>query len=316
MMEKKKSQKDAEGQKKGEEAAPTQDPGMIRVLFIEGTSGEQFESRVPIGTRIDQLAGDFFESQDWQTHDGQGHAQRAVVELVDRDKRDRTQRLRGDHTVEQAGLRDGDIIRIFPEAVAGVVNENARLRTLIQDLNGMRELTEWNRRISFEGTPENAPTKYLVRLDYPGFARLEGAKPIRTTKPHEVEIFLSADYPRTAPIVRWKTEIFHPNIHPEHRGVCLGVLMERWLPGMGIARLVTMLAEIAQWRNFDITNAFNKEASEWAAEPENAQYIEDIEGSPEQLPMGELFKMFEKEFSGRKPIEFRRIGKGQYAGNS
>ena len=86
----------------------------------------------------------------------------------------------------------------------------SRLATLIQDVNGMRELADWNRRITFQAKPENAPIQYIVKLDYPGFARLQAEKPVETTRPHEVEIRLPTDYPRVAPIVYWRTEVFHP----------------------------------------------------------------------------------------------------------
>ncbi len=278
----------------------------VRVLFIEDTTGEQFTCQVPVGTLINQLASDFFEDRGWDTQD-----KRAVVELVDGENRDRTRRLRGDLTVEEEGLQDGDILRVFPESIAGVLNEITRLPALIQDLNGMCELAEWNPRITFEAKPENAPTWYLVKLDYPGFRRLEGNKPIQTTAPHEVEIHLGADYPRQAPLVLWKTEIFHPNIHPDHRGVCLGVLMQYWLPGFGIPRLVIMLAEIAQWRNFDIIHGrnLNPEAALWADDPQNMQYVLDIGGSPDQHPIGEWLKRLEKETQQRQPLVFNRVNR-------
>jgi ubiquitin-protein ligase len=283
-----------------------QTEGTIRVLFVESTTGEQYECRVPVSTRIHHIASDFFESQGWETHDARGRAQRAVVELVDRDHPDRTLRLNGDDTVEDAELHDGDILRVFPESVAGAVNERDRLPALIQDLNGMTELADWNKRITFEAKPAQAPTFYRVRLDYPGFRRLDGDVPIRT-ETHEVEIHLGAQYPREAPLVFWKSEVFHPNIHPEHQGVCLGVLMDRWMPGMGIDRLVTMLAEIAQWRNFDITNAFNREAARWARDPDNMEYVRQIGGSPDQHPIGELLKLLEKQSENREPIIFSRV---------
>ena len=99
----------------------------IRLLFVEDTTGEQYECRVPWGTRIEQIASDFFESQGWGTHDARGRVQRAVVELVDRDHPDRTLRLNGEDTVRDAGLNDSDILRVFPESVAGCFLGDARV---------------------------------------------------------------------------------------------------------------------------------------------------------------------------------------------
>jgi len=71
--------------------------------------------------------------------------------------------------------------------------------------------------------------------------------------------------------------------------------------------LVTLLAEIAQWRNFDITNAFNKEAARWADNPENMKYVQQIGGAPDQHPIGEIFKLFGLQNRTDKPIKFRRV---------
>ena len=57
-------------------------PATIRLLFIEDTTGEQYEASVPAGTLLNQLANDFFETRGWDTHDSQGRAQRAVVDEV------------------------------------------------------------------------------------------------------------------------------------------------------------------------------------------------------------------------------------------
>jgi len=201
---------------------PASEPATVRVVFIEDTTGEQFECEVPASTLLSRVAGDFFENQGWDTQDSSGRAQRAVVELVDGQNPDKTMRLRSDETVEQAGIQNGDVLRIFPESVAGAISEATRLATLIQDVNGMRELADWNRRITFQAKPENAPIQYIVKLDYPGFARLQAEKPVETTRPHEVEIRLPTDYPRVAPIVYWRTEVFHPNIHPMSGAVSIG----------------------------------------------------------------------------------------------
>ena len=280
----------------------------ITILFVEDTTGEQFECRVPASMPLSHLASDFFESQGWDTQDAHGRGQRAVVELVDPKNPDRTSRLNSEDTVDEAGLRDNDVLRIFPESVAGAVDERIRLPALIQDLNAMTELAEWNEHISFVPKPANAPTFYRVHLNYPGFCRLDGNKPIRTER-HEVEIHLGADYPRQSPIVFWKSEVFHPNIHPDHRGVCLGVLMERWMPSLGIARLVTMLAEIAQWRNFDISNAFNRQAAEWASKPANMKFVSEIGGSTDQHPIGDWLKKLELESDRRERLTFTKVDK-------
>mmetsp|Transcript_8011 Transcript_8011/g.15946 ORF Transcript_8011/g.15946 Transcript_8011/m.15946 type:complete len:147 (+) Transcript_8011:2632-3072(+) len=41
---------------------------------------------------------------------------------------------------------------------------------------------------------------------------------------------LSNSYPLTPPEIRFKTKIFHPNIHPETGEICLDILKNQWTP--------------------------------------------------------------------------------------
>ncbi len=277
--------------------------GTVR-LYIESPDGERFECEVPADTELSTLAADFFDSRSWPTRDGRGRGQRAVVELVDPENPDRTKRLRGEQSVEDAGLWDGAVLRVFPESIAGRVDERDRVRALVADHQEIIDLVEWNPHVKFEANLDHAPFKYTLTLDYRSFESLQedGHTP-RIVTGHRAEIVLGARYPRRAPRVQWLTRIFHPNIRTSDGAVCLGVLMERYQPGMGLARLVTMLAEMVQWRNFDMTSPLNKDAAEWAANPEHWPYIVDIGGSPFQGPVHELIS----QLLNRPRIKFARV---------
>ena len=288
----------------------TEDGKEIRV-FVEDTAGDQFVCEISADTKLSELAADFFDERDWPTTDSSDHGQRAVVELIDPENPDRTKRLRGDQTVEDAGLWDGCRLRIFPESIAGIVDERERIRALVADHQDMQDLVSWNSHISFEPNSSHAPTRYIVTFDYRSFSGLkaDGHTPQISTD-HRVEIILGADYPRRAPNVRWLTPIFHPNISPETRDVCLGVIMDRYLPGLGLARLVTMLAEMVQYRNFDMSDALNTTAAKWTLDTEHWKHIKDIGGSPLQGPVYELFKDMEKFRYGkgkRTRIKFKQL---------
>jgi len=284
-------------------------------IFIEAPSGERFEADVPRGTRLSKLAADFFESQGWPMQDARGRGQRAVVELVDPEDPDETKRLNGDDEIENSGVRDGDTLRVFPESIAGVVvDQRARLRALTVDQQDMLALCERNSKISFSGNRANGPDRYEVTFRYTSFVSLSpGEAEPRKADTHRVEIILGADYPRRAPLVRWLTPVFHPNIRqltppdPErgHGLVCLGVLQDRYLPGGGLARLVRMLAEMIQWRNFDAFNPFNMAAARWAANMDNWPLIEAIDGHPIQGPITEFFEKMDREM--HPPIEFKPV---------
>jgi len=278
-------------------------------IFIEDTSGNRFECDILADTKLSELAADFFEEQDWPTTDSRGRGQRAVVELVDSENPDRTKRLRGEHTVDEAGLWDGAVLRIFPESIAGIVDERERVRALVADHQDMIELDGWNSKIEFKPNADHAPTRYIVTFTYKGFEKLSdnGDTPVISEK-HQAEITMGADYPRTAPRVKWLTPIFHPNISPKTGAVCLGVLQDRYLPGLGLARLVTILAEMVQYRNFDMTSALNGEAAKWASKRDHWEDIKAIGGSPNQGPVLELFKELEKMWGTRRPrTKFKRI---------
>jgi ubiquitin-protein ligase len=282
-------------------------------VFIEDTAGQKFECDVPSNTPLSTVAADFFEDRGWNIRDGHGRNQRAVVELVDPTNPSRTKRLRGDLTVEKAALRDGDTLRIFPESIAGTIEPRNRVRALVSDQQEILELVEWNTHVKFKANSDTAPWRYIVTFDYPSFAALsnDGHTPL-VRKEHQVEIVLHADYPRHAPFVRWLTPIFHPNIRQSDGAVCLGVLMERYLPGMGLARLVTMLGEMLQYRNYDFIHPLNAEAATWASERANWHYIDEIDGSPFQGPVEDLLNQLMQTTEGGGPrtrLDFRSLNK-------
>lgn len=285
-----------------------------RRIFVESPAGERFEADVPCGVKIGKIAADFYEVQTWPTQDARGHGQRAVVELVNPQNPDDTKRLNSDQDICESGVRDGDTLRVFPESIAGIVDERARLRALIADYNEIEELARTTPGISFTSNRDYAPDRYTVTFTYPSFVELlpDQSEP-RVAGTHRVDIILGDAYPRAAPVVTWQTPIFHPNIrqtHPPeadrgHGAVCLGVLRERYLPGMGLGRLVRMLAEMLQWRNFDAANAFNPEAAKWAADPKNWETIRSIGGHPFQGTIDFLVKALDR--ATQPAIVFRPV---------
>lgn len=282
----------------------------IRV-FVEAPGGSRFEADIPRDTAVNRLAADFYESQGWPQTDDRGRGQRAVTELVSPTNPGETKRLNGEQSVEEAGIQEGDTIRVFPESIAGAVtaDANARLKALVQDHNAMRALSKRNRRIEFEANRTQAPDQYDLTFGYPSFVELPpGTDTPRIDDVHKVRIVLDQGYPLVAPIVRWQTPIFHPNIHRESGDVCLGVLKERYLPALGLARIVRMLAEMLQWRNADAFNAFNREAAEWAIDMRHWDQIRAIGGQPLQGPIAHLFDTLNQQ--GRQRIQFRRAGEG------
>lgn len=256
-------------------------------IFIEDTAGNRYECEVPTNLQIGRIAADFFEDMGWAKEDAQGRKQRTVVELVLAGKK--AQRLKSDDSLEDARIEEGATLRVFPEAIAGAVDAQMRNAALIADLRQIEILTEDNEQVEFDVDRQYAPTEYIFTFKYPSFAEppLRGQAP-RVAKTHKAKISLLANYPLEAPYVQWLTPIFHPNIRPRDGAVCLGILMDRYLPGLGLARVVNMLVEMIQWRNFDIYNPLNVDAVLFAANPDNWRHIVEIGGAPLQLSWEEI----------------------------
>ena len=65
-----------------------------------------------------------------------------------------------------------------------------------------------------------------------------GSKP-RWKSEHEFEIVLTSDYPYQKPVVRWLTDIVHPNImHPSEGGTVCTKMLDRWGFGSNIAGFI------------------------------------------------------------------------------
>lgn len=109
------------------------------IIVIEAPSGEKFEAAIPCGTKLSKIAADFYEAQGWSIQDPDGRRQRLVVELVNPGNEEETKRLNGDSDICQAGLQDGNTLRIFTEAIAAGPDTisfatNQQLVQLIQKL--------------------------------------------------------------------------------------------------------------------------------------------------------------------------------------
>lgn len=134
-----------------------------------------------------------------------------------------------------------------------------RLRRLERDLAELRVAAQ---RADFAFQAEGAPPeRYVVSLEVSGLARGPGNQPV-ARRVHRFEAYLPMDYPRRAPLLRWLTPIFHPNILPPDRngGVCIGW----WSPTESLADLCDRLARMIAWRSFSLDDVLDEEAAAWA----------------------------------------------------
>jgi len=287
---------------------PGHDPYDIR-LFIEDPAGDRYSAQARSDMLVRDLAADYFEERGWPTRGSNGRPQRGVVELVDAENPERSQRLPGDQTLHDAGVRDEDTLLMLPESVAGAVNPQDRLRALVVDQREVKALAASDpQQITVTTNADHAPTRYELTFRYTGVKL--GDRGPELSSEHRIEIVLPADYPLVAPIVRWLTPIYHPNI--DVRGnVCLGVLAERYLPGLGLAYIVRMLIDIARYRNYDLHGVYNVEAATWARSAEGQTTILALGGNPEEQPLDALLEMARRleRDAGRQRTRFTRVNR-------
>jgi hypothetical protein len=78
---------------------------------------------------------------------------------------------------------------------------------------------------------------------------------------HLVEITLPSAFPRTPPLCRMLTPVFHPNIAPH--AICIG---DHWSPGETLSSLVIRIAEMLAFQSYNTRSPLNGEAAKWVEE--------------------------------------------------
>jgi len=93
---------------------------------------------------------------------------------------------------------------------------------------------------------------------------------------HRVRIELGREYPRQPPKLRWLTPIKHPNIegYGDFR-VCID--QAHWQVGQTLDRIILMMGEMVQYKNYHAQNTapwpLDSKAAEWARKAERAGYF-------------------------------------------
>ena len=273
-------------------------------VIIEDTAGKQYGINLPITAKLNEVCNEFFVDAYGSSFDDN---LRAVAELIDPNNPNISKRLDSNKTIKELGLYDDAVLRVFPESIAGAIDEHKRITALIAAHKQMEALKRTNSKIDFTPNMSQAPTRYTIVFHEKGICGLkeDGHTPIILDH-HELEIKLGPNYPGEAPSVRWITPIFHPNIRPKTGDVCLGVLREKYLPGLGLAKLVVMLFEMLQYRNYDIDNPFNPKAAAWAEKEAHQTFITEIGGYTYQDPVAKLLDKIDK-LSRTRQYEFKPI---------
>jgi hypothetical protein len=106
------------------------------------------------------------------------------------------------------------------------------------------------------------PDRYTVEFAAPGFA-LDADRAVVTRPNHRFDAYLHVDYPRQAPLLRWRTPVHHPNVLSPGRGghVCLAT----WAPSFGLADVCRRLRAFVSLEDWEESGVIDPVAAEFAA---------------------------------------------------
>ena len=135
-----------------------------------------------------------------------------------------------------------------------------RTRRLMADAQAMADALRRSDVIKILATEGDPPDVY--RLEYLIRSLAPGEEPDDEPTPrdvHQVEIRLTADYPRVSHKCKMLTPVYHPNIDPSH--ICVG---DHWTAGERLVDLVVRIGEMLAYQAYNIRSPLDAHAAMWA----------------------------------------------------
>jgi ubiquitin-protein ligase len=183
--------------------------------------------------------------------------------------------LKEEETLASASIPDGDRLMLTADITAGagnVVSESPRMRRLRADYQLMQDLSARTDLISVTAQsprPNLPPERYIVTFKCKSIVGIDKSGNPKYGDHHQVEIYLHNQYPQRWPGMKWLTPIWHPNINHLNGSVCIDAAW--WTASRSLDRLVIMLGEMLQWKNFhdDPTKPpfpWDADAARWSRE--------------------------------------------------
>jgi ubiquitin-protein ligase len=152
-----------------------------------------------------------------------------------------------------------------PSAEASRSNADAharlpmRTRRLMADARSMADAFGHSGIIKILDTEGDPPDVYRVEYLIRSLAPGDDPEEPTPRDVHQVEIRLTADYPRVSPQCRMLTPVYHPNIDPSH--VCVG---DHWTAGERLVDLVVRIGEMLAYQAYNIRSPLDAHAAMWA----------------------------------------------------
>lgn len=230
-------------------------------LWVNGPDGRRFEIRdAPAQQTVINVAGEILDRYPVFRETDRP----AVIDQIG--ATGQGNRLDPDNTLHDAGIQDGDELRVGFQATAGAIDPRRREEALYRVRNQIVSYAKSHTGFGVKVDWPELPSEYTIEFRARSFAPDPGGgpEPVETDRTHQVKIQLGADFPVTPPQVFWLTPIFHPNVYPMYeceaararphaRGlVCLGELQVSFQPGLDFGELCQTLVDIAGFRNYRV----------------------------------------------------------------
>lgn len=156
-------------------------------------------------------------------------------------------------TLAYAGVPQDDRLMISADITAGstLIDQSPRMRRLRADYLLIQELNSRSDMIKVDPVnlrPGLPPERYIATFKCKSIINVDRAGNPKYGERHQVEIYLHNQYPQRWPGMNWMTPIWHPNINHLNGSVCIDAAW--WAASRSLDRLVIMLGEMLQYKNF------------------------------------------------------------------
>ena len=177
-------------------------------------------------------------------------------------------------TLASAQIPTDDRLMITADITAGTmgIDQSPRMRRLRSDFQLIQEMVARSDMIQVEpisARPGVPPERYIVTFKCKSIIGVDNKGNPKYADKHQVDIYLHSQYPQRWPGMKWMTPIWHPNINHLNGSVCIDAAW--WAASRSLDRLVIMLGEMLQYKNFhdDPTKPpfpWDPEAATWCRE--------------------------------------------------
>jgi ubiquitin-protein ligase len=150
-----------------------------------------------------------------------------------------------------------------------------RLRRLQSDHDKLVELARRHPRLNLVQAQGDPPERYQIEYRVKGLRQKDDQ--LEVVQSHLVEISLPVDYPRSPPLCRMLTPVFHPNIAPH--AICIG---DHWSAGEPLASIVARIGEMIAFQSYNTKSPLNGEAAKWTDENIERLPLDPVNMIPEE----------------------------------